>query len=125
MWEDVAERQEELKRKAVEDKQYLSAQLHKDLRDYAQQCCHINPADQTEEWWANQSACVRLLCDIEEGKVDWSDVFVEHHELMLIAGNTNNLDAAIFHKKIKQYAEEVFINDDTTEIPIPGQTGNE
>ena len=125
LWEDVADRQEALKLIAVGGKNYAQAQLHKDLRDYAQQSWHMNPLDQTDEWWTNQSACVRLLCDIEEGRVDWSEIFVEQHNLMIQAGEQDELDAAMFHKKLKQYAEEVFINDDKTGIRIPGQAGEE
>ena len=118
LWEDIADKQEKLKQSAVEQKRYDYAQLHKDLRDYAQQCWAINPLDQTEAWWAKQSACIRLLCDVEEGRVDWSDVVVEQHELMIIAGETDNLEAAIFHQKLKQYAKEVFINDSSYSIGI-------
>jgi hypothetical protein len=125
LWEDVSDRQDELKAACVEDKNYMGAQLHKDLRDYAQQCWAINPLDQTETWWKIQSACIRLLCDVEEGRVDWSDVVVEQHELMIHSGEEDKLDAAMFHQKLKKYAEEVFINDDSTRIPITGQTGEE
>lgn len=123
LWETVAERQDELKTIAVGNSDFVGAQLHKDLRDYAEQCWHIHPLDQTHEWWDSQSACVKLLCDIEEARVDWSDVFVYQHELMIQAGARGDLDAAIFHKKLKQYAGEVFADDESIVIGIPGQTG--
>lgn len=125
LWDDVADMQEELRQVAVNEKRYVYAQLHKDLKNYAQQCWSINPLDQTDEWWESQSSCIRLLCDVEEMSVDWSNVVVGQHELMIRAGKEDNLDAAIFHQKLKQYAEEVFINDDSKKITIPGQTGEE
>jgi len=125
LWEDVADRQEILKQEAVDRGDYIGAQLHKNIRNYAQQSWHMNPLDQTDEWWAKQSKCILLLCDVEEQRVDWLEVFAEQNELMIQAGNNDDLDAAMFHQKLKQYAEEVFVNDESIYIRIPGQTGNE
>ena len=119
-WSETAKHHDELRAEAVEQKDFMRAQFHKEMRDFSLQ-------DDWEQEFDLRDAneIVLLLNDIEMHTVRWDEVYIEQYELMIEAGKYDDIDAAIFHQKLMQYAEEVFIDDCSYDIRIPGQTGEE